>query len=497
MKMMKYLYLLVGILALTACEQDLTKADMTNNGTLFINVDGFPAFSETAQTRSVGASDTGKTAWANGDKLLLHLSYTNDKGTQNSYSTLTYDGSTWNCSPTLALENAHSASLTAYYAPTYSWDDSGNLIGTGGTGEFMQTTQNLTNRNVTINFANVTRAYSRLRFASATNTKLTVTLTGFTPAGYHTSVVDNYTATLTTDSKGNAYLYGSWSANARLAVSANYLTTDIVKTLSASTPAQSYALDTPELISSIPPTWNNSTTDITGYYKLNTDITLSGNWTPIGNATTDTDPGRFIGTFDGGGHQIKGLKSESSGDDFGLFRVLGTGGVIKNVNITECSIGGNSSFVAGIVATNFGTIENCHVIGGSITGNAEVGGIVSYNSSGSVVVACSNSANVSGNQNIGGLFSRTYNGTTTLSCFNAGNVTGNSGVGEIAGTGGIYGTVTACYYLDGNSVKRTDGVETTWDAAISDMNSALQAAGYSYQYELDTSSGLPMIKVTD
>ena len=270
-----------------------------------------------------------------------------------------------------------------------------------------------------------------------------------------------------------------------------------MKTLSASTPAQSYALDTPELISSIPPTWNNSATDITGYYKLNTDITLSGNWTPIGNATTDTDPGRFIGTFDGGGHQIKGLKSENSGDDFGLFRVLGTGGVIKNVNITECSIGGNSSFVAGIVATNFGTIENCHVIGGSITGNAEVGGIVSYNSSGSVVVACSNSANVSGNQNIGGLFSRTYNGTTTLSCFNAGNVTGNSGVGEIAGTGGIYGTVTACYYLDGNSVKRTDGVETTWDAAISDMNSALQAAGYSYQYELDTSSGLPMIKVTD
>lgn len=155
------------------------------------------------------------------------------------------------------------------------------------------------------------------------------------------------------------------------------------------------------------------------------------------------------------------------------------------------------SYVAGIVATNYGTIENCHVIGGSITGNEKVGGIVSYNYLGSVVVACSNSADVSGNQDIGGLFSLTYNGTTTLSCFNAGNVTGNSGVGEIAGGIGILGTVTACYYLDENSVKGTDGVETTWDVAISDMNSALQAAGYSYQYELDTSSGLPVIKVTD
>ena len=39
------------------------------------------------------------------------------------------------------------------------------------------------------------------------------------------------TATLTTDSKGNAYLYGSWNANAKLTVSANYLTSKIEKIL--------------------------------------------------------------------------------------------------------------------------------------------------------------------------------------------------------------------------------------------------------------------------
>ena len=457
MKMMKYLYLLVGILALTACEQDLTEADMTNSGTLFINVDSFPAFSETAQTRSVGASDVGKTAWANGDKLLLYLSYTNDKGTQNSYSTLTYDGSTWNCSPTLALENAHSASLTAYYAPTYSWDDSGNLISTGGTGEFMQTTQNLTSRNVTINFANVTRTYSRLRFASATNTQLTVTLTGFMPAGYNTSVVDNYTATLNTDSKGNAYLYGSWNANAKLTVSADYLTSKIEKTLNASTPAQSYALDTPQLISSIPSNWNNSTTDITGYYKLNADITLSGNWTPIGNATTNRVQGRFIGTFDGDGHTITGL--------------------------------------TGIAANNYGTIENCHV-SGTISGSNRIGGIAGYNTytttSGAQIIACSNTASINGTDDVGGICGDN-NRSTVLACYNTGEIKKNSEDGG-AICGYNRGTVTSCYYTQGTGV----GTQVTeWNDAINDMNSVLQAAGYSYQYELDTNSGLPVIKTTE
>ena len=492
MKMMKYLYLLVGILALTACEQDLTEADMTNSGTLFINVDGFPAFSETAQTRSVGASDAGKTAWANGDKLLLHLSYTNDKGTQNSYSTLTYDGSTWNCSPTLALENAHSASLTAYYAPTYSWDDNGNLIGTGGTGEFMQTTQNLTSRNVAINFANVTRAYSRLRFASATNTQLTVTLTGFTPAGYNTSVVDNYTATLTTDSKGNAYLYGSWNEDVRLTVSADYLTTNIEKTLGASTPAQSYALDTPQTITEEElKKWCGSATDITGYYRLEADIDLSddGNWTPIGNAVTDRQQGRFIGTFDGGGHTITGLTNNSDGV-FGLFRTIGKGGVVNNLNIS-CNISGGGDFKGGIVSTNYGTIENCHV-SGTISGSELIGGIAGYNTtSGAQIIACSNTASINGSDDVGGICGDN-NQSTVLACYNTGEIKKDSEDGG-AICGYNRGTVTSCYYTKGTGV----GTQVTeWNDAIDDMNSALQTAGYSYQYELG-SNELPVIKTME
>ena len=42
--------------------------------------------------------------------------------------------------------------------------------------------------------------------------------------------------------------------------------------------------------------------DLNGNYVLAADITLTGQWTPLG---TEASP--FTGTFDGGGHSIKGL----------------------------------------------------------------------------------------------------------------------------------------------------------------------------------------------
>ena len=300
------------------------------------------------------------------------------------------------------------------------------------------------------------------------------------------------TATLTTDSKGNAYLYGSWNANAKLTVSANYLTSKIEKTLSASVPAQSYALDTPQTITKEKlKEWCGSATDITGYYRLEADIDLSddGNWTPIGNATTNRVQGRFIGTFDGDGHTITGLTSNSGGD-FGLFRTIGEGGVVKNMNIS-CNISGNGGFKGGIAANNYGTIENCHV-SGTISGSNRIGGIAGYNTytttSGAQIIACSNTASINGTDDVGGICGDN-NKSTVLACYNIGEIKKDSENGG-AICGYNRGTATSCYYTKGTGV----GTQVTeWNDAIDDMNSALQAAGYSYQYELDTSSGLPMI----
>ena len=233
--------------------------------------------------------------------------------------------------------------MEAWYAPAYSWNSDELSSTAPGTGEFLQQTlAGQTERNIEIDFSGVQRTYSRLRFVSSTNTSLEITLSGFTPAGDDTSQSD-YTATLTTDSKGNAYLYGLWNANAKLTVSADYLTTDIEKTLRTSVPAQSYALDTPQTITEEElKKWCGSATDITGYYRLEADIDDDGNWTPIGNATINWVQGRFIGTFDGDGHTITGLTSNSGGD-FGLFRTIGEGGVVKNMNIS-CNISGNLQY---------------------------------------------------------------------------------------------------------------------------------------------------------
>ena len=311
------------------------------------------------------------------------------------------------------------------------------------------------------------------------------------PAGDDTSQSD-YTATLTTDSKGNAYLYGSWNANAKLTVSADYLTSKIEKTLSASVPAQSYALDTPQTITKEKlKEWCGSATDITGYYRLEADIDLSddGNWTPIGNAVSNRVQGRFIGTFDGDGHTITGLTSNSD-DDFGLFRTIGKGGVVKNLNIS-CNISGGGDFKGGIAANNYGTIENCHV-SGTISGSKLIGGIAGYNTytttSGAQIIACSNTASINGSDDVGGICGDN-NKSTVLACYNTGEIKKDSEDGG-AICGYNRGTVTSCYYTKGTGV----GTQVTeWNDAIDDMNSALQAAGYSYQYELDTSSGLPMI----
>ena len=67
--------------------------------------------------------------------------------------------------------------------------------------------------------------------------------------------------------------------------------------------------------------------DLGGNYVLAADITLTGQWTPLG---TEASP--FMGTFDGGGHSIKGLNVTASRDldNSGLFGYA-KGATLKNV----------------------------------------------------------------------------------------------------------------------------------------------------------------------
>lgn len=116
-------------------------------------------------------------------------------------------------------------------------------------------------------------------------------------------------------------------------------------------------------------------------YKLTADITLEGFFpVPIGS---ETNP--FFGTFDGQGHTITGFQSGEV-SNFGIFGVIGTNGVVKNLGLKGRSTVSslevdfyhydNSAFVASV---NYGTIENIYIEGVIQSPGVLVAGIVAHN----------------------------------------------------------------------------------------------------------------------
>ena len=230
--------------------------------------------------------------------------------------------------------------------------------------------------------------------------------------------------------------------------------------------------------------WNKAVqNDLTLNCTLTADITLTGEWTPIG---TESQP--YTGTFDGNGKTITGLKIDQSGtDNVGLIGRLGSGGKVQDVTLTEVNVTGGT-YVGGIAGQTDGTVENCSVNGtvtgqnqtggivgrnfstisgcsaeGTVTGNTNVGGISglcvpNYDTGtgsliGSTIEGCHSTAAVSGISSVGGVVGNLGNGCSLMACYSTGNVTatityGHANVGGVVGING-QGTVTACYHATG------------------------------------------------
>lgn len=265
---------------------------------------------------------------------------------------------------------------------------------------------------------------------------------------------------------------------------------------------------------------------------LDTDIDLSGkDWTPIGTSFSN----KYTGTFDGGGHTIKGLTVTTNDQFVGLFGSIGNAGTVKNVMMEDVQITSNrsSGFAGGVAGYSDGTIENCSV-SGSVSGTVYVGGVVGAQWEGSIT-GCSSSATVKGMVHVGGVVGQTNGSATLTACYATGNVTleidprkniaGGSLVGFNGGSRGLlacyatgnvtstgsstgnvhiggflgdnYTTVTACYWKNNHEqgigykkagtvteVTKVDGSVVTWQKAVDAMNTALQNAGSKWRYEL-------------
>ena len=208
------------LILITSCSNELDEAlQPANNGTLQFVVSNFPTFGEGTQTRAIGTQDEGKTAWADGDKILVHL-YSQKYGDQAVTLTFDAENNTWESDGgTLSYLENETPTITAVYAPDCeikSDKTTGLLEGKQyGEAEYIPAKNTISGNTLDIRFESG-RTYSRLRIAGLANQTLTVTTTNFTPAGATEVATDAYT--LTTDNNGNAFLYGVFAEDATVIV---------------------------------------------------------------------------------------------------------------------------------------------------------------------------------------------------------------------------------------------------------------------------------------
>ena len=245
-KIFQYIMLAVVTIVMASCTSDIEETTATtakNNVQLVVGE--FPAFGD-SQTRAIGTPDPGKTSWAEGDELLLEMT-SKTLGTQ--YAAFKYNGSSWVlASGELSYKEDEAPTFPhVYYAPNYKWEAGKLVLKEGkvaGTDEYIEGKANITSNGegINVSFADATRKYSRLRIATMPNMPITVDIDRYTPAGSSDMKWDQNYA-LTSDEKGNAYLYGTFVTNSLFTVKYEEAPLATYKFSQESKNAKSYALD--------------------------------------------------------------------------------------------------------------------------------------------------------------------------------------------------------------------------------------------------------------
>ena len=213
-KIFQYIMLAVVTIVMASCTSDIEETTATTGkSNVQLVVGEFPAFGD-SQTRAIGTTDPGKTSWAEGDELLLKMT---SKTLGTKYATFKYNGSSWElASGELSYKADEVPTFPhVYYAPNYKWEAGKLVLKEGkvaGTDEYIEGKAEITGngQGINVSFAKATRNYSRLRIATMPNKQITVAFNNrYTPAGSSVNAIfPRYT--LTSDEKGNAYLYGTF-----------------------------------------------------------------------------------------------------------------------------------------------------------------------------------------------------------------------------------------------------------------------------------------------
>ena len=246
-KIIQYMMMALIAVVLASCANDISEESTpTVKSNIRFVVDDFPMF-EKPSTRTIGEEDKGKTAWAVGDEICVKLE-SKELGIQTA--TLKYNGVKFEIQDgnSLCYLDGEPVTAYAYYAPNRKWLNDGNLGYKDGehdgTAEFLEATCTVhygDNNYVDISFANATRNYSRLRIATIPKTEIKVDADNFAPTDNPNRLYMTYT--LTSDEKGNAYLYGTFYNNSIVTVKYRGATLKTYKFSKETENAKSYALD--------------------------------------------------------------------------------------------------------------------------------------------------------------------------------------------------------------------------------------------------------------
>ena len=128
----------------------------------------------------------------------------------------------------------------------------------------------------------------------------------------------------------------------------------------------------------------------------------------------------FSGVFDGQGHTIRGISIRADGSEQGLFRHVGEGAVIRNLNV-EGSIepGEDAVSVGGIAGENAGSILNCS-FRGKVRAKEDAGGIAGINTGSGLISSCISEGYVVAQHRAGGIAGQ--NSGSVITCSNLGEV---------------------------------------------------------------------------
>ena len=246
-KIIQYMMMALIAVVLASCANDISEESTpTVKSNIRFVVDDFPMF-EKPSTRTIGEEDKGKTAWAVGDEICVKLE-SKELGTQTA--TLKYNGVKFELQDgnSLGYLDGEPVTAYAYYAPNRKWLNDGNLGYKDGehdgTAEFLEATCTVhygDDNYVDISFANATRNYSRLRIATIPKTEIKVDADNFAPTDNPNLLYMTYT--LTSDEKGNAYLYGTFDNNSIVTVKYRGASLATHKFSKKTENAKSYALD--------------------------------------------------------------------------------------------------------------------------------------------------------------------------------------------------------------------------------------------------------------